>query len=60
MKVVPTVVVWDGVVDAESPHVEDGGEEPEDEVWDAMKAAESDSEDEGKNSRHREKKTRTT
>ena len=33
--------------------------ENEDEVWDAMQAADSDSEDEGKKSRKKEKKSRT-
>ncbi|KAM5538988.1 hypothetical protein V8D89_007211 [Ganoderma adspersum] len=60
MKVVPTVVVWDGVVDAEETTVEREEEEPEDAVWDAMQTAESDSEDEGKSARRREKNLRST
>ena len=59
MKVVPTVVVWDSSTDASvsTPHED---EEGVDDVWNAMQAAESDSEDEGKSGRRREKKSRTT
>lgn len=60
MKVVPTVVVWDEVVAAEETPAEREENEQEDEVWDAMQAANSDSEDEGKSARRQEKKTRTT
>ena len=60
MKVVPTVVVWDGVMDAKETTAEREEEEPEDEVWDAMQTAESDSEDEEKSARRREKKLRST
>lgn len=59
VKVIPTVVVWDDVVDSEETPVERDGEEPEDEVWNAMQTAESESEDEGKRARRMEKKTRT-
>ena len=59
MKVVPTVVVWDGVVNAVESQAEREEDEPEDEVWDAMQAAESDSEDEGKAARRKEKRVRS-
>ncbi|KAH9901282.1 hypothetical protein C8Q73DRAFT_662670 [Cubamyces lactineus] len=62
VKVTPTVVVWDGIVDGSAGVAEADGEgegENEDEVWDAMQAAESDSEEEGKKSRKKEKKSRT-
>ncbi|KAI0721663.1 hypothetical protein C8T65DRAFT_202285 [Cerioporus squamosus] len=59
MKVIPTVVVWDGSTPTSEsiPGEEEGGV---DDVWDAMEAAESDSEDEGKSGRREGKKTRTT
>ncbi|PIL23894.1 hypothetical protein GSI_13645 [Ganoderma sinense ZZ0214-1] len=60
VKVVPTVVVWDGFVGREETSVEPEGEEPEDEVWDVMQAADSDSEGEGKSAHRREKKRRST
>lgn len=59
MKVTPTVVVWDGQIDAS---VGTAGEAvDEDDVWDAMPVVDSDSEDEdeGKPGRRKEKKTRT-
>lgn len=57
MKVTPTVVVWDGQTDAS---VSTAGEAvDEDDVWDAMPVVDSDSEDEGKPGRRKEKKTRT-
>lgn len=59
MKVTPTVVVWDGHIDAS---VGTAGEAvDEDDVWDAMPVVDSDSEDEdeGKPGRRKEKKTRT-
>ena len=59
MKVVPTVIVWDGIVSAEESQAEREEDEPEDEVWDAMQAVESDSEDEGKAARRKEKKARS-
>ncbi|KAI0664913.1 hypothetical protein C8Q70DRAFT_1049108 [Cubamyces menziesii] len=61
VKVTPTVVVWDGVVDGSASAAQADGEgegENEDEVWDAMQVADSDSEDEGKKSRKKEKKSR--
>ncbi|TBU50665.1 hypothetical protein BD309DRAFT_944433 [Dichomitus squalens] len=60
MKVVPTVVVWDGAVGAEGLEAEREENEAEYEVWDGMQAAESDSEDEGNGTRRKEKKLRTT
>ncbi|KAI1795979.1 hypothetical protein LXA43DRAFT_697803 [Ganoderma leucocontextum] len=60
MKVVPTVVVWDGVISAEETPVEREAEETEDDVWDAMQAAGSDSEGEEKSARGREKKASRT
>ncbi|CDO70793.1 hypothetical protein BN946_scf184798.g109 [Trametes cinnabarina] len=58
VKVTPTVIVWDGVA-ADSPNSL-GEYEGEDDVWDQMQAVVSDSEDEGKASRRKEKKSRTS
>ncbi|KAI0361982.1 hypothetical protein OH77DRAFT_1515308 [Trametes cingulata] len=58
MKVIPTVIVWDGKTEGSSAEADDGAE-GEDDVWDAMQAAESESEDEAKTSRRKEKKSRT-
>lgn len=61
MKVTPTVVVWDGRTDILDVVAVDEGAEDEDNVWDAMDtAADSDSDDEGKPRRRRDKKSRTT
>ena len=59
MKVVPTVVVWDGSTDA-SESTPDEEDEGVDDVWDAMQAAEDDSEDEEKSGRRKDKKSRNT
>ncbi|KAL7283312.1 hypothetical protein ACG7TL_002741 [Trametes sanguinea] len=58
VKVTPTVIVWDGVSANALGSFEEA--EGEDEVWDQMQAVESDSEDEGKSSRRKEKKPRST
>ncbi|TFK88696.1 hypothetical protein K466DRAFT_488406 [Polyporus arcularius HHB13444] len=58
MKVIPTVIVWDGSTDA-GESAPDEEEEGADDVWNTMDVAESDSEEEGKSSRRTEKKTRT-
>ncbi|KAI0781044.1 WD40-repeat-containing domain protein [Trametes elegans] len=59
MKVTPTVVVWDGKTDVIDVVEKDDDAVGEDEVWDAMEEAESDSEAEGK-PRRKEKRSRTT
>ncbi|KAI0374780.1 hypothetical protein BV20DRAFT_986622 [Pilatotrama ljubarskyi] len=59
MKVIPTVIAWDGEKDDSKAGLDEEGAEGEDDVWDAMPAAESDSEDEAKASRRKEKKSRT-
>ncbi|KAH9854122.1 hypothetical protein C2E23DRAFT_819680 [Lenzites betulinus] len=61
MKVTPTVVVWDGRTDILDVVAVDEGAEDEDNVWDAMDtAAGSDSDDDGKPRRRRDKESRTT
>ncbi|KAI0670485.1 hypothetical protein C8Q78DRAFT_974794 [Trametes maxima] len=61
MKVVPTVLVWDGKTDVRDAVALDGAAEGEDDVWNAMETADSDSEDEGeaRAGRRKEKKSRS-
>ncbi|KAI0646948.1 hypothetical protein C8Q79DRAFT_1009105 [Trametes meyenii] len=60
VKVVPTVIAWDGRTDVRDAAALDGAAEGEDEVWNAMEAADSDSDDESeaKAGRRKEKKSR--
>ncbi len=55
MKVVPTVVIWDGQDASDRRAAERDEEGVDDDVWDTMQAAESDCEDEDKAAK---KKTR--
>ncbi|KAI0637075.1 hypothetical protein C8Q77DRAFT_1154947 [Trametes polyzona] len=59
MKVIPTVIVWTGKTDLLDAAAAEDAADGEDDVWDAMQAADSDSEDEGKAKRRKEKKSRT-
>ena len=58
VNVVPTVIVWDGSIESTSRSVgqDDGEGEGEDDVWDAMQEADSDSETGEKFRRRKEKK----
>ena len=58
VKVVPTVVLWDGVSETSPVEAKEGGDVNDDgnddDVWDTMQAADSD-EDTGKHKRSRAK-----
>ena len=58
MKVIPTVILWDGAVDADQQSGE--GEGAGDDVWDTMEAVESDSDDDDNAQTRKEKKKRAS
>ena len=64
VKVTPTVVAWDGLLEPESEgtanQVDEDDEEGEDDVWAAMEEVDSDSDGEENPRRRKEKKPRAT